>query len=162
MTTIAYRGGYLAGDQRTTDSGSIMPGRYTKVRRNSKGWIYGCAGQSGPIIEFDTFMQEFKPDKFPNKKTPRGDYRAIVVDPTGQVYDVDKGIAEALPPVPFYAIGSGTDAALGAMYHGASAYEAVKCAIEVDNLSGGDVDCIPLHIKEENECQESKDGSEST
>jgi 20S proteasome alpha/beta subunit len=151
LTTIVYRAGILAGEQRVVDGESIMPGTYQKVFKNDKGWLWGCAGETGPMWAFNDFMREFKPDKLPNAKMPRaGSYDAIVIDPKGQIYLIENGWTQALPEtVEFYAIGAGMEAALGALYHGATAVEAVECAIKANRSSGGNVDFVMLDIKGE-------------
>jgi hypothetical protein len=48
------------------------------------------------------------------------------------------------PQTAFAALGSGSDAALGALYHGASAREAVEIASLVDTATGDGVDSLFL------------------
>jgi ATP-dependent HslUV protease subunit HslV len=144
MTTIVWRDGTLAGDQRSTDDGAIMPGRYVKVFKNEKGWLYGSCGTSGPIEEFNRFMSGVVASIDP-KKLPRGDYNGLVVSPNGDVFDIDRGYIEKLPStIPYYVVGSGRKVALGALFMGASAEQAVRAAIEHDASTGGEVDVVLL------------------
>jgi hypothetical protein len=138
MTTIVYRNGVLAGDMLATDGDIKLPGSFKKVFKNKKGWIWGCCGTGGPICDFDRWMMEYCPETLPNRNIPKsGDYEAIVVDPKGNVYDVSKGWVELQPSdMRFFAIGSGAAAAYGALWHGATAVEAVLCATRVDRNSG--------------------------
>jgi hypothetical protein len=144
MTTIAYRDKVLAGDRRSTDGSLIVPGRYRKVYKNKCGWLYGAAGTSGPCEALNAYMASC-PD-FSEELPPRGKYTAIVVSPDGRVYNIDNGWIELLPKdIEFYVVGSGAPAALGALWMGANAVEAVEIASEIDNCTGGGVDHVSLN-----------------
>jgi hypothetical protein len=144
LTTIAYRDGVLAGDRRATDDGTIMPGRFRKVYKNKQGWLYGACGDSGPCEHLNRFMHSC-PEGLPfDARWPAGKYSALVVSPDGHLFIVEKGFIEQLYDQEFYAMGSGTTPALGAMYMGADAIQAVKIAIEIDSKSGGGVDAVSL------------------
>ena len=71
--------------------------------------------------------------------------QVLYLDEHGVVH-IGSGKKPVLVPInaPFYAIGSGSHFALGAMWQGASAAEAVQAAIVFDTGSGGEVDVIEL------------------
>lgn len=142
MTTIAYRDGVLAADTATwiNDGNVRCPGRTGKLRRLSDGSLYSGAGASAQIEEFGNWLESgCKGDK------PKADDISVLhirLDGTIVLYagELERVAGEA----PFYAVGSGASAALGAMMAGASAAEAVRIAMEVDPYTAGEVDVLHL------------------
>lgn len=134
MTTIAYRNGELAGDTRVTAAETIMPERERKVFRFPNGFLFGAAGASD---EIEKLMQSVK-RSLKTPKLPECD--GLMVDPDGKVFWYEGSHWQPLK-APFAAIGSGKSYALGALYYGASALEAVKIGCKLDVHSG-----VPIHI----------------
>lgn len=152
MTTIAYRDGVLAGDQRTTDDGAIVPGRFIKVFKNDQGWLYGACGDSGPMEDFYRFMAGVVNSIDPKRIPRSGIYEAIIVSPTSDVFVVEKGFIEKYPlDTEYLAIGSGRKVAYGALYMGATPAQAVQAAITHDNCTGGSVNVVLLNKLEKTE-----------
>lgn len=137
MTTIAWRDGIMAADTATYIHGGDcrMPGETGKMWRLADGRVMGHAGSRRDAHGLMRWLEDPKGDP-PNT----GDVAAIVVGRGGGrsmlVFD---GSSEREVEAPFYALGSGAQAALGAMYAGASAEDAVRIAMLVDPYTGGDV-----------------------
>jgi hypothetical protein len=82
------------------------------------------------------------------------DFSAIVISPDGQFLWTEELIA--MPIIPPYALGSGREAALGAMYAGCDATNAVEIACKLDVYSGLPVDsmaCATTAGAEKEVCQ---------
>ena len=144
MTTIAYRDGILAADSRlTVDHGSGARKHTCKklfrkrVGEGKKAYdvIIATAGESSPGMVFVDWYGSGKPvpDLFLHLG---GDFLCLVLSPSGlfeyDVYCRGEPIEEE-----FYAVGSGSMAALAAMHCGKSAIEAVRVASRIDSFTGG-------------------------
>lgn len=142
MTTIVYRDGILAADQRMTQGDTLISDKYKKLVRLPDGSLVAIAGRLSLTQQFVRWARKG------GKGSP----------PTGAVYD---GIwlrhdglfvwesgdhVIKLDKRRFYAWGSGQIAALGALNYGASAVEAVRCAAKVDLSTGGKI--ISAKLKE--------------
>lgn len=149
MTTVAYRSGIMAADSRCTAHKTVV-GRIRKIYRLSNGGLYGHSGSADfrSILEL---VDKIKSPKFlPSVKeiaATQCEARGILVFPRGQAFylDVDQesksgadrwtgSIVEISED--FAAVGSGSDIALGALAHGASAERAVGIACRFDVDSG--------------------------
>lgn len=140
MTTIAFKDGILAADSRAI-IGDIFVDNDKKIHE-SKGKYYAGSGASGEIKAFIEWKEVgVDEDDRPcvdslsgllvlNKNT----FSCDMYDCTGE-----KVIEDIQGPM---AIGSGMAAAMGAMYAGASAVEAVEIAKRLDINSGGNVVCV--------------------
>jgi len=143
MTTIAYRDGIMAADTLMT-GGDIRRGRATKIRRTPKGELIGCTGRA----DICQLFMDWADAGFPTDAKPTlpnsADMHAIVVFPDGSM----ASYAETLLPTHFRSEyctqGSGNEIALGALAMGASAVEAVECAIRFDIASGGEIETVSL------------------
>lgn len=144
MTTIAYKDGVLAGDQRVTEGSSVMPGSQRKVWKLRSGWLVGGCGTLADLMRFRDWVKEFSiGDPRPLKVSTS--FSGIMITPEGLVYIYeDANVIEVPSDAKFYAIGSGHQAALGALYMGATAKQAVEIACKVDTGSGGDVHVVKL------------------
>lgn len=123
MTVVAYTRGVMAADS------SCFIGD-TAVHPAKKIWqvgggLVGCAGDLYAMVAFVRWLLDGAIDEdYPNLS-----FEAIVVDPSGRVRAYDGGNPEPFDvKVPYCAIGSGRDFALGAMHAGADARGAVKAA----------------------------------
>lgn len=102
------------------------------------GWLIGWSGTVSEVAEFtEWFGKTLKkqPCK-PPKDVGWTNMMAMVVSPGGDVYEYRNNTMPFRCHAKYYAIGSGSDFALGAMAHGATAYEAVIAAIAHDVNSG--------------------------
>lgn len=139
MTTIAVSRNQMAADQRVTDGNRRFRGK--KIRRIG-GAVVGCAGDGASIAKFIRWLEEGQQDD-PPKFAKDAELEAIVLTPAGIfAYGTDCVPEEVLDP--FYACGTGAEAALGAMHMGADPRRAVEVAALVDNSTGGPIDVIDL------------------
>lgn len=136
MTTIVYRDGLVAADSRTNNGGWIDPGSRSKLERVD-GAVFAYCGDWAICTAIRAWLKE------PNGDQPNGDATVIVfrdgkifVYSDGSYFEENDG---------FHAWGSGTPVALGALYAGCTAYEAVEIACQVDLYSGGPV--VQLEVR---------------
>jgi ATP-dependent protease HslVU (ClpYQ) peptidase subunit len=132
VTTIATDGKTMASDSQIV-LGGLRAGSGKKVR-SVRGHIVGTSGEHGDGVIFcDWFEKGALLDERPDLA---GDFHAMTLDKEGKilVYDSDCVPFHASG---FFAIGSGSDFALGAMAKGATPFEAVKIAAEFDINTGG-------------------------
>jgi len=144
MTIIAYRNKILACDSKVS-SGSAHWAAMKKIKK-IKGWLIGAAGDLDAV---SMFLQKFNPETIKDNKHPLvglpNTLEAIIVDPTGVIYYMENsGMLSAITTDGFIAIGSGCEAAMGAMAAGATAREAVKIAIKYGEDCGGKAHYIRL------------------
>jgi ATP-dependent protease HslVU (ClpYQ) peptidase subunit len=133
MTTVAWDGKTLAADSQTT-TGSIR-GTAAKIAKSRDGFLVAGSGDWCVIKTWINWVL----DGMPSDKQPDHckESNIIVIDPRGHA-TVFEDVAVALPvPRKQWAIGSGSDLALGAMAMGADARTAVKVAAKFDVYTGG-------------------------
>lgn len=140
MTTIAadFRSGVMVSDSRTSIGSAWVPS--TKVQRIN-GELIGCAGTVSDIQRWQKWYQGGKRGARPKCE----DFCALVLRKDGLFYIYDGG-HELLIERGFHAVGSGGDAANGALLAGVDAHKAVEIACQVDSGSGGDI-CV-FNLKE--------------
>lgn len=145
MTTIAYRQGFLAADSQYTHSspedksgGSDRKQVTQKLfRKKVRGRyvILATAGDGAPGMVFvDWYGKKGKPPA----ELREADISILVWD-GATLTEFDGWCRGEVIIEPFYAIGSGAKAALGAMHMGATAYQAVCIAAKIDPYTGGAV-----------------------
>lgn len=150
MTTIAFKDGNLATDTLIT-KGFSRVGYTRKSRLISDGPLEGCvAAMSGDLFLMSLCFEwleagggfEDAPDAL---KSDEAMYSLVLIHPAGGVTHFEKcmpirALERGLGPKGCaFAMGSGEDFALGAMEMGASAEQAVKVAMALDAMTGGDV-----------------------
>jgi hypothetical protein len=144
MTVIAWDGKTLAADKRVTCNG--YPGTTTKITRAPDGALIGGAGDSDAIAVLRKwYMDGALPDAYPNNGCD-GDCRArlLVITPSGQVtLYLSEPVPVTLDDANF-AIGSGADVAMAAMYLGHNARKAVEVACALDTGCGNGIDALKL------------------
>ena len=133
MTIICWRNGILASDSQMTNG--ILAGKTKKLFKINNAAI----GFSGDLVD-GLKLIEFLRSNDEQPPTLSEDFEALAMDlRTGKCTYYEK----QLVPVPildkFEAIGTGSELAMGAMEHGATAIEAVRVAIKRDINSGGRV-----------------------
>lgn len=142
MTTIAWRGDDIAGDTQSCE-GWTRTGNGSKILRIGDVLAAGSGGSA--------LCQRFRDwlvggaRGLPDLGNPEKDaYNAvgIVGLPGGVFVRFDAGLPPTWSTAAFYAIGSGREVAMGAMAAGATAAEAVRCAISLDIGSGGEVQVL--------------------
>lgn len=139
MTTIAYRDGVLAADTAMSRGATLIRGIEKTARRPRDGAlaaIVGAGYYAGPFFAWFHAGCEGDPPRV--DQDPDGCVTGIVVEPNGVATIYEMGGWYELR-APYWAIGSGRDQALGAMFAGADAETAVRAAIEHDHGTHGDV-----------------------
>ncbi len=145
MTTIAYENGVLAADSLTT-SRSTPYGYATKVGRGPEGaYLYTAAGDTALAQRFRNWCKDGMPGTAPamQQSGREADGYVFYPDHTFESYERDLPVYRlAVHVCPFghvWASGSGGELALGALFAGASARDAVCIAIKLDMHTGGDI-----------------------
>lgn len=137
MTTIAVNREMMVADSKVTMEAKTQDRVYQaqKLWVTKKGDIIGCAG---PNEEIEAFIRWYGS----RKKKPRfQELEAVVLTKKGEIIAYDETLAKDTITGLFYAIGSGGQAALGAMEAGASITQAIEIACRVDPSSG-----LPVQI----------------
>jgi ATP-dependent HslUV protease subunit HslV len=136
LTIIAYRDGILAADTSTMIDGNVHLGRTKIARRATDGALIGSCGLSGFGDAFRRWALDGEIGAAPEVAKDSG---GIIISAKGvvRIFDDACGCFELVPP--YFAYGSGAPIALGAMFAGASAEEAVRAAIQHDRNCGGRV-----------------------
>lgn len=162
MTTIAYKDGVLAADSCETvegDDSGTYEGRCLKLFKVGP-FAVALQGDSSPGMAwlhwFRTAHADVKTDNTYNsvhgqlKHVPadivdrflerEADFTAVVLCPGKYLFIYDEWGVPIQVSAPFYAVGSGAKAALGAMAGGLDAVAAVEAACVVDPYTSG-----PIH-----------------
>lgn len=130
MTTIAYRDGVMAADSGVWFGDGLAPWA-RKLVRGDDGTLYGVCGNSGQCNDFIEWVNAGSIGERPvADKTPDGgsSYLVMKAAPCGPVRILTAYGVEVYA-APYFAIGAGNTAALGAMFCGASAVRAIEAAI---------------------------------
>lgn len=141
VTCIAYRDGVIASDTGAMIGGTRIT-HATKIARNTQGDLAGAAGSA---VYSAAFLQWFS-----------GGEKGLVPEAKESDDNVDRGaifrrggVIEIYEPGgmftcrgPYYALGSGRHEALGAMFVGANAQQAVEAAIALDSGSFGEIEIL--------------------
>lgn len=140
MSVVAYRDGVMAADSKAF-GGSYQPspGAKTKLYRLADGSRLGVVtAVLGMGERFAAWMNAGgDPAAW---GTDKPDLRALLVRPDGSVFLADDSVYFSGPiETEFYAIGSGSHYAMGAMALGATAGLAVEVACRFDPHCGGPI-----------------------
>lgn len=127
MTIIVYRDGEMWADD-LLFNGRLILGRELKITRSKDGALAGAAGDGSACSQFLKWAKGSRRGKPPEGLfEEKNDLSAIVVTRDGIIRDYG-GVEPCLVGADFYAIGAASDIAIGAMYAGASAKEAILIA----------------------------------
>lgn len=145
MTTIAYRGGVLAADTAYSNSW-VVDGRSPKIVRLPDGRLGAATGDASFMGLWLRWCEGGCDGERPAPGLDKdGETRdtAILVELDGSltVYE-GRGSFNYRPE--YIAFGSGRGVALGAMWAGATAEQAVRAAIEHDTHTRGSVTVLEL------------------
>lgn len=149
MTTIVATPQALYSDSNVTDGTAVFSAQ--KIYR-LRGKLVGCAGD-GPMIGF--FLDAFKRGTKRVKMSPEykasipedeRDFSALIVDEHG-MWHLDNTFTADLVQELFMAVGTGADAARGAMMAGATPEEAIEIACKIDSASRGPVQALFLKVQ---------------
>jgi len=142
LSTVAYKDGVIAGDTLAVCSNERY-GSIEKVGR-TENYLFGFTGRLGymrPTYQWvaDMDRKGIKPQDFHKYREDLDigdDGSAIIIDRDSQIWFIElDGYVHPVHRV-CESIGSGGRFAIGAMYHGASAVEAVAVASMLDVNSG--------------------------
>lgn len=135
MTAIAYRDRVMAADTMIVWSDQhIKQVNETKVMKE-QGHLIGIAGENCPRNE--VFARWFFGAK--TRGLSKYKFDAMVIMPDGTINLYDQTGAFNIVTAPYFAIGTGAEVCMGAMWKGATAVEAVAAAIEHCPTVGGEV-----------------------
>jgi hypothetical protein len=143
MTIIAYRDGVLAADTAAHNGATRICG-VTKIARREDGVLAGASGGPDFMGEFLRWVRGEKSERPTPIKDSDGTDMGALFFPDGriEIYE-SNGMFEITPG--YYAMGSGRDQALGAMFLGAGAVQAVRAAIAHDAYCGGEITVLRHH-----------------
>ena len=140
MTTIAWDGKSLASDTLSTSGNMKLAGECIKTRRIGNYRI-AFAGDYAPALEF--FKERLINDlhegtmQYSPIVASEDDFTILIVEDGSTscwIYNSNSGYwDEFFPPV---SIGSGSKYALGSMYAGSNAFQAVEVSCKLDTHSG--------------------------
>lgn len=134
MTTICYRGGFLAADTLVTCGGTVL-GHATKVAVTPSGLLVGAAGTAG----YCQRVMDWAVDEDGDIPLPKSDEsQLLIIDNDNQITLVDAGGSFEIES-DYISIGSGSDHALAVLAMGGSAMRAVEIASQLDIYTGGEV-----------------------
>lgn len=141
MTVAVYRGGVLASDRSVSTANDLIAGYRTKVRKTN-GKLVATCGQSQNGIAFQEWFEAGEPaDKKPDLDN---DFSGLVIDPDGTINVYNNKLYAYVAESKYFAIGNGDHVAMGAMYMGATAEQAVLAACHHVLGCGGGVDVLRL------------------
>lgn len=141
MSVIVFRAGIVAADTRVSNAGYVMPERCQKIW--STPW--GVAGFVGTYTFVDV-AREWTCTADDGTAVPEWTKDTTVIEfREDGIFVSEEGHTYRQPaPLGYFAWGSGTPVALGALYAGADARRAVEIACLVEPQCGGDV--VVLHL----------------
>jgi len=157
MTTIAYKNGVLAFDSRVT-TGSALTGATIKAKQFKNVMAAGC----GDVQAVHAFLDWVEAGYKQEEKSKFAidvlaamegmEFEGILIDrKTRKLYFFGNAFYPFEITAPFYAIGSGSHFAMGAMAMGASAHKAVKVASTLDTATGGQVHMLAFKLPKKKE-----------
>jgi 20S proteasome alpha/beta subunit len=137
MTTIAYKDGVVAYDSLVT----VGRRKHTEAAKVFR-WNHALVGMCGSDCPTNDVVKHWLKSLLAEPKVKglkNSDFELLIIPADGSLrllYSDGRGLfLNRL----FYAIGSGSDYAMGAMAHGASAEEAVRIAAAFDAYTGGKI-----------------------
>lgn len=136
MTTIAVNREMMAGDSQMT-SGDGTKGHVTKIYRVGDQ-LLGIAGSVPDAMRFVDWYRDVRSGREPDYEPNMKDVDALILDGSG-IWLFNTSLQPIRLRAAFAAIGSGSAAALGAMYAGADPRAAVRIAAKIDAYTGGSI-----------------------
>ena len=130
MTTIVYRDGVLATDTRETldESGVYYRDDCQKVFETDTGGYIASSGDSAGLDKWIDCYHDLGNEDKRWRLEEYADFSVLIWDSSGLFVSDQTMTVTDISDVDFYAIGSGSKAAIGAMHMGASAEKAVQVA----------------------------------
>ncbi len=149
MTTIAYRDGVMAADSGAWLGGAATPWAY-KLAIGPDGTLYGIAGNAAEGERFLQWVRDGCQGDQPKAEPLPEQFSSFIVlaAPVTGPLRVITARGDEVYHAPYFAIGAGAVAALGAMFAGGDAEVAVLAAICHANGANGSVRTIQHPISE--------------
>lgn len=145
MTTIAWRGAFVAADTRVTRGDVVLPERAEKLWRVNATCVAAFSGSVWALEGAKRWLATANMDDLLAVPGPKlKDALLVVFWPERIVEFGDDGETTVNQTRGFYAWGSGLPVAFGALAAGASAERAVEIASEFDAATGGEVVVMPI------------------
>jgi len=141
-TTVAWDGEHLAADSQST-AGDLKWFDCDKIKRVNDAWI----GNAGLVWKSRLFCKWYEKQEGPPPDME--ECSAIVV--TGQKCMYYHGNNKPVRKHPPFAIGTGSEFAMGAMVAGCDARDAAAIASQLDENTGGKIVCVDTCAAESEE-----------
>lgn len=147
MTTIVYDGKTVASDSKVVTGSMIMPGDYQKIHV-SGNFIVGAAGCYQWLTKALKWVETISTASDPtclgvdSDDDDAGGELLIVSCKTGEAWVISSDQPIQFLTNPPVAIGSGSCYAMGALFAGASAAEAIAIASKLDTNTGGTINIV--------------------
>ncbi len=142
MTVIAWDGQILASDKRATSEGLIRT--VTKIWKID-GLLVGGCGDFVTCCEMREWIKRGRNHKdFPEMQRDKEDWAKIIVIDQGAIQVYERSPYPVIFEDRHFAVGTGRDFALSAMYLGKSAKVAVEIANHFECYCGNGVDFLEL------------------
>lgn len=138
---VAYDGTYLAADRQVTRGG--QRGLITKLTRLNTGEVLSWTGHLQNCIGMQHwYCAGAKPNEWDKYRVdPEAAAELVILSEDG-LWTFTAGPYPVKVEDPFFAVGSGSEYALGALAMGATAEQAVEIASRFDNCCGLGVDVM--------------------
>lgn len=152
MTTIAYRAGIVASDSRALCGLSISPGAAKKLFVSEKhGCIFAVSGGYTRALNFVRILESLERMPWHDERildltqdNEVEDFDVFAVQWDGRAFHIENGHFSEVTGE-FYAMGSGSQAALAAMNMGADALRAVQIASLIDAGTDDRIVCYGIN-----------------
>lgn len=146
VTIICVKDDVMAADGSMFDGSVLVETSTMKIVRSADGAIGAACGVSGLARQFREFFTRSyfvkRADAWPSADKESG-FEAVWIEPNGDVWRMGwDGRPHAAPAIS--AAGAAWELALGAMYAGASAEEAVRICIERHSHAAGEIQVVRL------------------
>jgi len=145
MTTVVFRNGVMAADRRAYSGDKVPVGSKTKIKRLKDGSLLGISSTVvGASATLEAWVEAGCPQPSNSDMQPEH-FELLLVRPNGEVFYTSGNLSLSGPlEADFFAIGTGSCYALGAMEMGAGPEHAVEIASRLDVWSGNGIDCLCL------------------
>lgn len=138
MTVICFRDGIMAADTRIvhTDAGITRGTKMFRKRVGRRDHILGfCGSLSAAMLYYDWYgSKTAMPEQL--RHLPSDENFGVLILIGKQLYEADTMCRPVEVEAKFHAIGTGAQAALGAMRFGATALQAANIACDIDSSCG--------------------------
>lgn len=147
MTVLAWDGVSLAAD-RLACAGN-MRATVTKIVRCEDELIGICGAMSLGNLLRNWYLNGAAPDMFPESGIDDDTTEMVVIKADGKVWMYSGSSTPFEIEDKLCAFGAGNEAALAALYCGATAEQAVKITSMINITCGNGIDVLPLILKKE-------------